>query len=94
MENSTNGILVPLTADQRNWLEATAAEMHISVEVLLSTAISFFYRMDHNGPVTGLLKECTERMKRAAADVEETIAFIDASNKRIDSMLASSPMSR
>ena len=94
MENSVNGIFVPLTADQRNWLDLTAAEMHISVEALLSAAIGLCYRMDNNGPVTGFLEECTERMKRAAADVEETIAFIDASNKRIDSMLASSPMSK
>ena len=94
MENSTNGIFVPLTSDQRDWLESAAAEMHISVEALLSAAIRFCYRMDNNGPVKGFFDECTERMKRAAADVEETIAFIDASNKRIDSMLASSPMSR
>lgn len=94
MEKSANGIFVPLPPEQRSWLEETAAEMHITVEALLGAAIGLCYRMDNNGPVAGFLEECTERMKRASADVEETIAFIDASNRRIDLMLASSPMSR
>jgi hypothetical protein len=94
MESSTDGIFVPLTPDQRRWLEETATEMGISVESLLSAAIGLCYRMDNSGPVAGFLEECTARMKRTSDDVEETIAFINASNKRIDSMLASSPMSR
>lgn len=64
MDNSAHGVFVPLTPDQSKWLEATAAEMNISVEALLCTA----------------------------AAVDETIAYIDASNKRINAMLASSPM--
>ena len=92
MDSSINGIFVPLTPDQRAWLDATAAEMHTSVEALLGAAIGLFYRMDTNGPLNGFLQECTERMERTAADVDETIACIAASNKRIDAMLASSPM--
>jgi hypothetical protein len=92
MDTSKNGIFVPLTPDQRTWLDATAAEMHMSVEALLAAAIGLFYRMDNNGPAAGFLAECTERMERTAADVDETIAYIAASNKRIDAMLASSPL--
>jgi|GEM_PF-1740548 hypothetical protein len=92
MEKSINGVFVPLTAAQRTWLDSTAGEMEITVEALLSAAIGLCYRMDNNGPITGFLQECTDRMARTAANVDETIAFIDASNKRIEAMLASSPM--
>lgn len=93
MDKPTDGVFVPLTSDQCSWLEGLASEMGIPVETLLGAAIGLCYRMDNNGPVTGFLEACTERMKRAVAEVDETIAFIDASNRRIDSMLASSPMS-
>lgn len=86
MATATQRIPVLVTAREKNQIAIMARNAGISMGELLRRAASSYRDSEEDRMMEGLIDQMNKSTAQAGAAIDEALAFVEASNKRIAAM--------
>lgn len=87
-------IVVQVTLAEKRAIARTAKRLGLKAGELMRWAAQNWMLSDDDADFADMLEQVAASARRASDAVDEALAFIEASNRRIDAMLAASPLGR
>lgn len=87
-------IVVQATSKEKNFIAAKAKKLGMPVSELMRRGATAFQSADSEAELGSLADAAKLAAERAAASIDDAVAFITASNKRIAAMEAKASRSR
>ena len=88
MATATERIPVLVTAQEKALIAKMARDAHLSMGEFLRRAASSFRPNEDDSMLEGMIEQMMKTTAQASAAIDDALAFVDASNERIDAMEA------
>ncbi len=92
--SATERIVVQATSKEKTFISAKAKKLGMPVSELMRRGATAFQSADSEAELVALADAAKLAAERAAASIDDALAFIAASNKRISAMEAKASRSR
>lgn len=86
MGTATERIVVQVTPTQKKAISSTAKRLGLNVSELMRQAVQSFQPKSDEGDLDALIDRINSSTKEANAALDDALAFVQASNKRIEAM--------